>query len=44
MKTLVEIKDTILYEVHCHRCGAMLGYFLEADNLPPNELSEMKAR
>ena len=42
-KTLVEVEDTILYEVHCKVCGEKLGYFLEADNSDV-ELVRMDAR
>lgn len=30
-KSLVEVEETILFEVHCNTCNDMLGYYIETE-------------
>lgn len=41
-KTLQEVESSILYEVHCHECGAKLGYYLECPDDYGYEVSRME--
>lgn len=42
-KSLIEVRESILYEVHCTMCGAKLGYYLEQGDTLSDELARLEA-